>query len=158
MKIYRWQSLIVCVVLSVAFASAGGLLTQLDDWYFNLQQPSWKPPDAAFGIIWTSIFSLCAAAAWLSWNSTRRTIERRLLLFLYLTNGVLNVLWSYLYFQVHRPDWSFIECFFLLLSVLSLIVYQWNIARKAALMIFPYLIWVSIATALNWQTVVLNGY
>jgi tryptophan-rich sensory protein len=154
----RWQSLIISCILSIAFASAGALLTNLDEWYFNLKQPSWKPPDEAFGIIWSTIFALCAAAAWLSWNSVKNHEKRMLLLILFLINGVLNVLWSVLYFQMHRPDWSFLECFALLVSILSLIWVQWRASKTASLLIVPYLIWVSTATVLNWQTVVLNGF
>lgn len=154
----RWISLITASVLSIAFASAGALLTNLDEWYFNLKQPSWKPPDEAFGIIWSLIFALCAAAAWLSWSSAKSAQQKRNLCLLYLFNGALNVLWSVLYFQLHRPDWSLWECLALGLSVVSLIAYQWQISRPAALMVVPYLIWVCIATMLNWQTVVLNGF
>ena len=156
--IRRWLSLIITCTLSVAFAIAGALLTNLDEWYFNLQQPSWKPPDEAFGLIWSLIFALCAAAAWLSWNSATQAKEKRTLWVLYLFNGALNVLWSILYFQLHRPDWSLWECLPLWLSVLSLIVYQWPLSRAASWMVFPYLVWVSLAALLNWQTVVLNGY
>ena len=154
----RWQSLIVCILLSVAFASTGAFLTKLDEWYFALNQPGWKPPDPAFGLIWSLIFSLSAAAAWLSWNSARSNQRKMLYLSLYLINGGLNVLWSVLYFNLHRPDWSLIECVPLWLSVLSLIISQWRDSRTASLLVVPYLIWVSIATVLNWQTVVLNGF
>ena len=80
------------------------------------------------------------------------------LLVLYLVNGGLNILWSVLYFQMHRPDWSFIECFFLWSSVLSLILYQWKISKWASTLVMPYLVWVTIATVLNWQIIVLNGF
>lgn len=154
----RWQSLIICIVLSVAFASAGALLTNLDDWYFNLSQPSWKPPDPAFGVIWSIIFALCAAAAWLAWNSTQNFTRRALYLSQYLVNGGLNVAWSWLYFTLHRPDWSLIECAALWSSVLLLIITQRRDSVLASYLVVPYLIWVTIATALNWQTVVLNGF
>ena len=154
----RWQSLIICVVASVFLASVGAVLTNLDDWYFQLKQPSWKPPDAAFGLIWTMIFSLGAAAAWLSWNAATSHKKRMLFLTLYLVNAFLNISWTILYFQLHRPDWSLIECFFLWTSVLSLIVIQWKTSKWASALVVPYLIWVSIATVLNWETVILNGY
>ena len=154
----RWQSLIVSCVLSVLISSAGALLTNLDDWYFNLKQPSWKPPDEAFGIVWTLIFSLNAAAAWLSWNSASQGHQKRNILLMYLLNGVLNILWTVFYFQLHRPDWSLWECLPLWFSVLALISYQWSLSKTASLLLVPYLIWVSIASVLNWQTVVLNGF
>jgi len=154
----RWQSLIICFLLSVTFASIGASLTKLDDWYFNLNQPSWKPPDPAFGLIWSVIFALCAAAAWLAWNSAKTQKRQTLYLCLYLINGGLNILWSYLYFNLHRPDLSLLECLPLWASVLSIIVYQWRDSKLASLLVVPYLVWVSIATVLNWQTVVLNGF
>ncbi len=106
----RWQSLIIACLLSVGFALGGALLTNLDSWYFNLNQPSWKPPDAAFGLIWSLIFSFCAAAGWLSWNSAKLQKNKYIYLSLYLINGALNEVWSFLYFQMHRPDWSLWEC------------------------------------------------
>jgi translocator protein len=154
----RWQSLIISALLSFAFATAGALVTQLDDWYFNLNQPSWKPPDAAFGAIWSLIFALCAAAAWLCWNSAKNRRSQFQYLTLFLINGALNLSWSILYFQLHRPDWSFWECFALAISVLSLIISAWKDSKLASLLVLPYLVWVCIATALNWQTVVLNGF
>ena len=142
----RWQSLIIACLLSVGFATAGALVTNLDTWYFNLNQPSWKPPDAAFGLIWSLIFSLCAAAGWLSWNSAQLQTRKYLYLCLYLINGVLNLAWSL---------W---ECGLLGLSIVALIYFQWKDSKWASLLVVPYLIWVCIAATLNWQTVVLNGF
>jgi translocator protein len=61
-----------CVVLAVV----GGFLTQLSPWYYSLKQPAWKPPDWAFGPVWTSIFiclSLAIAFAWDAANPDQRT-------------------------------------------------------------------------------------
>jgi tryptophan-rich sensory protein len=43
------------------------------------------------------------------------------------------------------------------LSVLALIVLLARFAKTAAWLLAPYLVWVAIAAALNWQTVRLNG-
>ena len=40
----RLQSL-VAAGLALSVAATGGALTILDDWYFSLVQPSFKPPD-----------------------------------------------------------------------------------------------------------------
>ena len=154
----RWQSLIIACLLSVGFALGGALLTNLDSWYFNLNQPSWKPPDAAFGLIWSLIFSFCAAAGWLSWNSAKLQKNKYIYLSLYLINGALNEVGSFLYFQMHRPDWSLWECSLLGLSIVALMITQWKDSKLASLLVVPYLIWVCIAAELNWQTVVLNGF
>ncbi len=43
------------------------------------------------------------------------------------------------------------------LSILALIIVSWRYSRVAGLLLLPYLIWVSIAAALNHQVVILNG-
>jgi benzodiazapine receptor len=62
-----------------------------------------------------------------------------------------------LYFKLHRPDWSMIEAVFLWASVAALIVVMIPVSNLAAWLMAPYLVWVSIAMALNWETIRLNG-
>ncbi|MEO8281710.1 MAG: TspO/MBR family protein [Ideonella sp.] len=138
-------------------AVLGALMTDLGPWYMSLKQPAFKPPDWAFGPIWTTIFGLCAAAGVRGWRMAPSRVEREQMLLLFAANGFLNVFWSLLYFRLHRPDWSLFEVPFLWLSVLALILVLGRFARSAAWLLVPYLVWVAIAAWLNWQTVRLNG-
>ena len=74
-----------------------------------------------------------------------------------MANGVLNVLWSPLFFVFRRPDWALIELPFLWLSVLGPIVLLRSISPTASLLMAPYLAWVSFAGLLNLAVVRLNG-
>jgi tryptophan-rich sensory protein len=103
-------------------AGVGAGLTELGPWYFSLKQPDWKPPDYAFGVIWSAIFTLCALSAATAWGHALTTVLKRRLLFLFLFNGGLNMLWSLLYFKLHRPDLVMVEWTLLWLSVLSLVL------------------------------------
>jgi benzodiazapine receptor len=152
-----WKPLALAFVLSYATAGMGGALTELGPWYFALKHPSWKPPDAAFGVIWTTIFTLCAISGWLAWQAASTPAERRCVAWMFGVNAVLNILWSALYFKLQRPDWALIEVVFLWLSILALIVGLWRLSRWASLLLVTYAVWVSIAALLNWQTVQLNG-
>jgi tryptophan-rich sensory protein len=76
---------------------------------------------------------------------------------LFWLNGFLNLLWSILYFRFQRPDWSLYEAVFLWLSVLAILLTIRKLSTRYSLYILPYLIWVSIAIVLNWDTVRLNG-
>ena len=75
---------------------------------------------------------------------------------LFASFGVLNMLWSFLFFTLKHPDWALIEWGFLWLSVLSLVLGLWRTSRVAAGLNLPYLAWVSTAGLLNWQVIVLN--
>ena len=152
-----WRPVLIAAASALCVAVLGALVTDLGPWYTSLKQPSWKPPDWAFGPVWTTIFALAAAAGVMGWRRAPSREQRELLLLLFALNGFLNVLWSLLYFRLHRPDWALIEVPFLWLSVLALIVVLGRFAKGAAWLLAPYLVWVVIAAVLNWQTVKLNG-
>ena len=114
--------LALAIVLSYATAGIGGALTDLGPWYFALRHPAWKPPDAAFGVIWTTIFTLCAVSGWLAWQAADSSALRRRVAWLFGVNALLNILWSALYFKLQRPDWAMYELVFLWLSIVALIL------------------------------------
>ena len=149
--------LFICFGVSFLIAAVGGSLTILDSWYYSLVQPSWKPPDFLFGPIWTTIFSLLAISAYLCWTKYGLVLEARRVLLVFFLNGLLNILWSYLYFFCQRPDWSLFEVVFLWLSILLLISRTQKLSNIASVLLTPYLAWVSLASLLNYQTVMLNG-
>ena len=153
----RWRPIAIAAASAIFVAVLGGLMTDLGPWYTGLKQPPWKPPDWAFGPIWTTIFALAAAAGVVGWRRAPSRADRELLLLLFAANGFLNVFWSLLYFRLHRPDWSLFEVPLLWLSVLVLIVVLARYAKSAAWMLVPYLVWVMVAALLNWQTVKLNA-
>lgn len=152
-----WQTLIIAFVFSFGVAGVGSWLTELGPWYFSLKQPSWKPPDAAFGIIWTTIFTLLVFSGSLAWTAAPTPERKRFVLVLFVINALVNMLWSALYFGLHRPDWAMVEWVALWLSVFSLVWFLWRESRWASILTLPYLIWVSAAGYLNWTTIVLNG-
>jgi len=102
-----WPSLYLAIAISFGVAGLGGALTDLGPWYQQLAKPDWKPPDAAFGVIWSTIFTLCAFSAWWAWHASSHARQRRHMLALFTANAALNVLWSLIYFQWHRLDWAF---------------------------------------------------
>ena len=148
---------LLAFLLSYATAGIGGALTELGPWYYALRQPDWKPPDAAFGVVWTTIFTLCAISGALAWRAAETSAQRRRVLVLFGANALLNIVWSAIYFKLQRPDWALIEVALLWLSILALIVGLWRLSRWASALLLPYLAWVSIASMLNLATVQLNG-
>lgn len=147
----------IAAASALGVAMLGALMTDLGPWYAALRQPSWKPPDWVFGPVWTTIFSLAAIAGVSGWRRAPDRESRERMLLLFAANAFLNVLWSLLFFRLHRPDWALFEVPLLWLSVLALIVVLARFARLAAWLLVPYLVWVAIAAMLNWQTVRLNG-
>jgi tryptophan-rich sensory protein len=147
----------VAALAALAVALAGGLATQIGPWYQQLAKPSWQPPDWLFGPVWTVIFALIALAGARAWWDVPPGGERQAVIVLFAVNGVLNVLWSVLFFALRRPDWALIEVAFLWLSILVLIVVIGRYSAVGAWLLVPYLVWVSFASFLNWTIVRLNA-
>jgi benzodiazapine receptor len=155
----------VALLLQVAVALAwvtvvsliGQRLTDLGPWYQGLRQPPWKPPDWAFGVIWTSVFALIVASGVMVWRRCQTRITRVWLLALWGLNSILHMLWSLLFFTLKRPDWSMLEIPFLWISIAAIMLFSWRLSRIASLLLAPYIVWVTIAALLNLANVQLNG-
>ena len=147
----------IAAVAALLVAGIGGTMTDTTGWYQTLRQPSWNPPPPAFAIIWTIIFSLIALAGVTAWRAAPNSRESDTLIGLFALNGALNIGWSILFFQLRRPDWAIIELVALWLSIAGLVIACVRHSRLAALMLLPYLVWVTIAAVLNWQVIQLNG-
>ena len=153
----RWLLPASVAALATAFIAAlGATITQLGPWYQSLEQPPWAPPDMAFGPAWTLIFALSAMSAVTAWMAAPDRESADGLLGLYAFNGSLNLLWSFMFFRLQRPDIAAIEVWFLWASVALLIVKCWRYSRTAALLLVPYLAWVAFAGVLNAAVVVRN--
>jgi translocator protein len=148
---------VIAASLALVTAAVGGTITVLDSWYYSLTQPDWAPPDYMFGIIWTAVFAMIAIAGVLTWEKAPSGRMLEMTLGLFALNGFLNLAWSFLFFRMQRPDWAFYELIALWLSILALIILCGRFSRGAALLLTPYLIWVTIAGVLNYQVVELNG-
>jgi tryptophan-rich sensory protein len=151
------KKMVAPLIWGLSVAILGGLATDLGPWYQSLKEPFWKPPDIAFGPIWSTIFVLSGMA----WVGTKYLTSDPVILgrlnILFWLNAFLNLFWSILYFRFQRPDWSLYEAIFLWLSVLAILLTIKKVSTKYSLYMWPYLIWVSIAIVLNWDTVRLNG-
>ena len=152
-----WRPVVVAAAAAILLAVLGGAITDLGPWYASLNKPDWQPPGPVFGIVWTTIYSLTAIAAMIAWLRAPKGPEREWLIGLFSINGFLNILWSLLFFRLQRPDWSLVEVCFLWLSIVSLIIFTARHSRLAGVLLTPYLIWVSLASVLNFDVVRLNG-
>ena len=150
-------TIVIAVFSTLLVAIAGGVLTKLTPWYYGLRFPSWKPPDWAFGPVWTVILSLACISAVIGWDDAPGKSERQIMVVLFAMNGVLNAIWSLFYFRMQRPDWALIEVFFLQATNIALVWFLWPISKTASLCMLPYVLWVTIATYLNLTIVRLNG-
>jgi tryptophan-rich sensory protein len=147
----------LAALAAYSLAVLGGTITRLDPWYHGLRQPEWAPPDGAFGVIWTVVFALAVLAAIAAWRAAPTRSEASTLVALFAINGFLGIVWSMVFFRAERPDWALGELVLFWLSIAALIVACGRYSRTAALLLLPYIAWVSFAGVLNFEIVARNG-
>ncbi len=147
------MSLLVAVVVCLAVGAAGALLTRphLGAWYRDLRKPRWNPPDVVFGPVWTALYVMMAVAAWLVW---RAGAPFRLVPF--AVQLALNLGWSGLFFALRRPGVAAVELVLLWLAIVTTMIAFAPASLTAALLLVPYLLWVTFAGALNVRIWALN--
>ena len=150
------KPILIAFLLAILVGGIGGAATEIGPWYFGLVKPAWQPPDWAFGPIWTLIYITTGIAGVRAWRLGDEQQQRYFLGALLLNCG-LNLLWSLLFFKLQRPDWSLWEIGPLWLSVLAMVLHLRPYAPRAAMLLWPYLAWVTFAATINWGVVQLNG-
>ncbi len=125
-------------------------------WYASLAKPVWTPPSAVFAPVWTLLYAMMGVAAWLVWRRAGfRTAGAALVVF--VIQLVLNALWSYLFFGLHRADIAFIDIAVLWIAILVTVVLFWRRDPRAGALMLPYLAWVGFASCLNFALWRMNG-
>jgi benzodiazapine receptor len=153
-RLSDWIGLGGWLILTFAAAAIGSRF-QPGLWYDQLQKPPWTPPDWLFGPVWTVLYALMAIAAWLVWKE-RRAVQRPVALGLFGVQLALNVVWSWLFFGLQRPDLALLDIGLLWLAILGTILAFRTVRPVAAWLLVPYLVWVSFAALLNFEIWRLN--
>ncbi len=102
-----------------------------------------------FGPVWSLLYAMMAIAAWLVWRE-RGWRNAQPALVLYLVQLAVNALWSWLFFGWRLGALAFLDILVLIALVCATIVAFARLHRGAAVMLLPYLAWISFASALNF--------
>lgn len=148
----NWLSLLLFIVAVVGIGLVIGMFTTPGEWYANLEKPWFNPPGWVFGPVWTILYVLIAIAGWRVWT----IVEDSGLKSLWLTQMVLNFLWSPAFFGIEMPTLALVIIIAMLVTIYLFIAKSWNRDRTSGLLFLAYAAWVTFATVLNLSIVVLN--
>ena len=136
-------------------AAATGILFKPGEWYERLRKPSWRPPNRLFAPVWTILYLMIAFSGWLVWRSAGFGGAATALA-LYAVQLLLNAAWTPVFFGLHRLDLGFAVIVALWLSIAATIAAFAPVNGASALLMIPYLAWVTFATLLNFAVWRLN--
>jgi translocator protein len=150
--------LAICVLAPLAAGAIGSAFTagSVQTWYPTLAKPSFTPPAWVFGPVWTALYLLMGVAAFLVWQrGWQRPMVRAGLAF-FAGQLVLNAAWSIVFFGAHSVSGAFLVLVLLWLSVLATTLLFGRVRLASALLMVPYLAWITFAAFLNAEIMRLN--
>ena len=149
---------VLCVLLCLLAGGIGSYFTMpsIPTWYAGLQKPFFTPPSWVFGPAWTTLYILMgiSLAIVLSKGLKKKGVVAGAEVFAVQLS--LNAFWSIVFFGMQSP-WGGVGVIALLWLAIAATIWKfWGISRKAALLLIPYILWVTFASALNIAVAVMN--
>lgn len=146
-------SIIVCLLIgySGSFATA----SSLSHWYVTLNKPVFNPPNWIFGPVWTVLYILMGIALGMIWHQ-QPSRERNIAMLIFVVQLILNWGWSFIFFYFKNLLGAFIEIVVLWILIAACIGLFYKLKPIAAYLLFPYILWVTFASILNFSIYWLN--
>jgi benzodiazapine receptor len=134
----------------LAYAIGSGLWVNTgDNWYANLNKPSWQPPDFVFGIIWPYNFIVLGIAATVIGQRASKPAALTYIAFFALS-VITALTWAYLFYNPHNLTGASIALTTTALLTIPMTYILFTISIPVAIAVMPYQVWVAIAAALSW--------
>jgi len=147
-KDITWLAIALLVPQVAGFLGSLATRDAVAGWYTLIAKPSFTPPSWVFGPVWTLLFLLMGIAFFLVWKHGRGE-RRELAITFFIIQLGLNVMWSMVFFGLRQPGWAFVEILLLWSVIAVTICAFWRVHKSAALLLVPYIAWVSFAALLN---------
>lgn len=147
MKILK---LLGAIVMCEIIGGLGAIATtpNIDSWYSTLNKPFFSPPNYLFAPVWTILYALMGIALYLIWTSEKK--DKKAAYTMFFIQLVLNLIWSFIFFGYKLLFPAFIEIILMWVFILLTIIKFKKISTTAAWLLFPYILWVSFASVLNF--------
>ncbi len=159
MKPKNIAKLAACIALCEFAGIIGSIFTfpAIGAWYATLQKPFFSPPNWIFAPAWTALYFLMGIALYLVIKNGIKSRNAKIAVSVFAVQLILNALWSFLFFGLKSPFYAFVEIIALWLAIAAAIITFSGISRRAALLLVPYILWVSFAAVLNFSIMLLNS-
>lgn len=139
-----------CIALPVAVGAISGYATMepLKDWYMTLNKPSFNPPNAIFGPVWTTLYVLMGISLFMIVQLPASKLRTQALI-AFGTQLFLNFWWSIIFFSFKNLLFALVEIILLWCCIVWMIWLFRKLKPIAGYIQIPYLLWVSFATILT---------
>jgi len=149
---------LICIAIPLLIGFIGSQFTMesVKTWYTTINRPSFNPPNWVFAPVWTTLYILMGIASFRVWKKRKSAEWFHWAVVIYLIQLLFNLMWSFIFFELHQIGFALIEIILLLMLIIinAFIFYRFD--KLAAWLFLPYFLWVSFATYLTYSIFILN--
>lgn len=154
----NYKRLAISLLLPQLAGAIGAMFTSpnIGSWYDVLEKPFFTPPDWVFGPVWITLYLLMGVSSYMVWQKTKSNHDAKKAVLLYWIHLCFNASWSIVFFGLQMTGIALVNIFIILFFIILLIVKFSRFDYRASLLLVPYLLWVCLATLLNFSIWYLN--
>jgi tryptophan-rich sensory protein len=146
----------LCLILPLAVGYMSSFFVETEGWYEQLQKPSWTPSGTIIMRVWITLYILMGIALFSFLNANNSARQTRTGIVVFLVQLLLNFGWSFIFFYLQEPGWALAELVLLWISILVNMIVFAKASKLSAILLLPYICWVSFAGYLNYTIWQLN--
>ena len=153
----RWKLLLLCLAVPLLIGGSASLLSgNFSETFSSLNKPPFAPPGWIFPVVWTVLYVLMGIASYRILTSGKDAAAISGAIKLYAIQLLFNFFWPLWFFRFEFFFFAFLWLAALWLMILATVLLFRKIDKPAALLMIPYLIWVTFAGYLNFGITLLN--
>jgi tryptophan-rich sensory protein len=150
--------LVGCILICLCAGLIGSLFTTpaIGSWYAFLNKPTFNPPAWIFAPVWTLLYVLMGIALFFVYRKIKENKSAKSAAIIFVVHLLFNASWSIIFFGAKIIPLAFANIVILWLLIVYLAIIFWRIDKRASILLWPYLAWVSFASVLNYSIMMLN--
>lgn len=155
---------IITIAICLFMGYLAGISLKADNfsWYNSLNRSPLNPPNIIFPIAWSILYLLMGISIAIIINKyideqdleIKKNIKNYI--FLFITQFILNLFWTYIFFGLKSPLFGFIEIIILDILIIITIMKFKTISKAASYILIPYILWCLFASYLTLHVLIFN--
>lgn len=125
-------------------------------WYDQLKKPTWTPSGQTIGIIWSILYPIIIGIFIVIILRTSQGKLPWYILAIASINVFANALFTYFQFGLKNLRLASVDIIVVWVTIVATGILLWPHSKILALLLLPYLVWVSIASTLQISITTMN--
>jgi tryptophan-rich sensory protein len=152
----KFKKVIFFVIVLAIFMIPGFIFGKDTDFYKEINKPVFAPKGIVFSIVWVFLYTIQAYYITHIYYNYKDNNEGKKLFVLLIINGIINILYTPIFFALESIFGGFVISLLLFVSTLLIVAKSKQLMVKEWYLEIPYLLWTTFALVLSISIYLMN--